>query len=87
LPDDLNRIRRALKPCRLHFATYKRSTGEDFDQHGRYVNFPSLAELRAAYVVPNKWDLLSVEEFVEPGFDVDRPEPWIAVTLRRPVQE
>ena len=87
LPDVLDRIRCALKPGGLHFATYKRGVGEGFDRHGRYYNFPSPSELRAAYGVPDKWDLLSVEEFVEPGFDADRPEPWIAVTLRRPVLE
>jgi len=83
---DPSRIRRAPKPGRLHFATCTSATGEGFDRHGRYDNFPSPAEVQAAHGVPKKWDLPAVEELVEPGFDAHRPEPWIAVTLRRPVR-
>jgi SAM-dependent methyltransferase len=84
LPNVLARVRRALKPGGLHFATYKSGGGEGFDGHGRYCNFPDIAELWAAYGVPDQWEVVSVEEFIEPGFDLDRPEPWIAITLQRP---
>jgi SAM-dependent methyltransferase len=36
LPNVVARIRRALKPGGLHFATYKSGAGEGLDWHGRY---------------------------------------------------
>ncbi len=84
LSDVLARIRRALKPGGLHFATYKSGAGPGIDPYGRYYNYPSVADLQAAYGSPGRWDLLAVEEYIEPGFDKGRPEPWIAITLRKP---
>jgi SAM-dependent methyltransferase len=84
LPGVLSRIRSALKPGGLHFATYKSGSGEGHDRHGRYFNYPTATELKEFYGLAGQWDWLSLEKFVESGFDRDRPEPWVAVTLRKP---
>jgi hypothetical protein len=39
----------ALTPAGLDFATYKSGTGEALDRYGQFYNFPSVAELLAAY--------------------------------------
>jgi SAM-dependent methyltransferase len=49
LPSVLARIRRALKPGGLHYASYKLGTGEGRDLLGRLHNFPTATWLIAAY--------------------------------------
>lgn len=63
LPNVLGRIRRALKPGGLRFATYKCGAGAGIDPYGRYYNHPNAADLRAAYGSLGRWDLLALEEY------------------------
>ena len=76
-------IHRALKPGGHHFASYKSGAAEARDHVGRYFNYPSRADLIAAYERSGPWELLKVDEYQGGGY-FNRPGPWLAVTLRKP---
>ncbi len=84
LPEILARIRTALKPGGLHFASYKGGRTEGRDRHGRYFNYLAQDDLRQAYAASGPWQTLSLVEHLGGGYDPGSVGPWLAVTLRRP---
>ncbi|MFC2970166.1 class I SAM-dependent methyltransferase [Acidimangrovimonas pyrenivorans] len=84
LPDILARIRRALKPGGLHFASYKGGGSAGRDRHGRYYNYPSREDISRFYAASGAWQALSVVEHMGGGYDPGVQGPWIALTLHRP---
>lgn len=83
LPDALSRIFRALKPGGLHFANFKAGDAEGRDRFGRYYNYPSIAEIEAAYRGAADWALVAVEAYEGGDYGGGR-RPWVAITARRP---
>lgn len=69
LPETLQRIRRALKPAGLFFASFKAGEGGDRDSLGRYFNFPNRAALERAYRASGPWSELVIEEGEGGGYD------------------
>jgi SAM-dependent methyltransferase len=86
LPEVLSRVFRALKPGGLHFANFKTGDAEGRDRFGRYYNYPSVAEIEAAYGVAADRELVSVEEYEGGDYSGGR-RPWVAITARRPAGE
>lgn len=84
LPDVLTKIRAALKPGGLHLATYKGGGQEGLDRHGRYFNYLAPDNVVRMYERAGKWDIISLTEYVEAGYDKDMPEPWTAILVRKP---
>ena len=83
LPAVLARIRRALRPGGLHFASYKARGQEARDSFGRYFNHPAADELREFYRRSGDWRILSLHEYEGGGYD-GVPGPWVAITAARP---
>lgn len=87
LPAILARVHRALRPGGWHFANYKASEGNHAgggrDFLGRYYNYPSQAQLTAAYEAAGPWAELDVEPY-EDGTYGGGLIPWLAVTARKP---
>jgi SAM-dependent methyltransferase len=76
LPGILRRIRRAMTPGAVFYASYKAGGGEGTDRFGRYFNYPDEGFLRTAY--GPDWTELLVE--AEEGSGYDRvPTPWLHV--------
>lgn len=82
LPDVLARVRRALRPNGLHFASFKTGTAEGRDRFGRLFNRFSAAELMGLYEAGG-WTVVTVEEYAGGGYDGE-PSPWVAITVRKP---
>lgn len=81
LPSILARIRRALRPGGLHYASYKLGTGEGRDLLGRLHNFPTAAWLIQAYRAAD----FAIEEkvmFAGNGSDGTMRD-WLAITTRK----
>lgn len=83
LPDVLARIRRALRPGGLFFASFKATGQEGRDRFGRLFNQLTATELREAYAAAGDWEVVAVEEGLGGGYD-GVEVPWVAVTARRP---
>lgn len=83
LPLALARVRRALKPGGLFHASYKAGEGEGRDMLGRYFNFPSEAELRAAYGQAGSWAELTIGQGVGHSYEQEE-RTWLHVTVVRP---
>jgi SAM-dependent methyltransferase len=85
LPDVLARVRRALRPGGLHFATYKAGEAEGRDSFGRYFNYLSREEMLAAYGAP--WDVVRVNAYMGGGFAgsgfAGGQGPWVSVVVRK----
>jgi SAM-dependent methyltransferase len=81
LPAILTAIHRAIKPGGLFWASYKSGNGEGFDQLGRYYNYPSETDLRAAYANA-PWQSLVLTAWQGSGYD-KLPTPWLGVTVRK----
>ena len=78
----LARVRRALKPGGSFHATYKAGEGGGRDALGRYFNFPSEAELRAAYEQAGPWVDLEIRQ--GPGHSYEQEERiWLEVATRK----
>lgn len=80
LPDILARIRRALRPGGLMFASFKTGDAEGADALGRYLNQPDPAWLLAA--CGPGWELVALTLRRGGGFG-GVPTQWLALTLRR----
>jgi SAM-dependent methyltransferase len=65
----LARVRRALKPGGLFFASYKAGDGGHRDSLGRYYNYPSREALERYYVDAGPWSEISIETGTGVGFD------------------
>ncbi|MBQ2262071.1 MAG: class I SAM-dependent methyltransferase [Loktanella sp.] len=83
LPDVLRRVRTALKPGGLHLATYKGGGQEGLDRHGRYFNYLTPDDVVQMYEHAGDWDIVSLVEYVEAGYDKDTPEPWTAIMVKK----
>lgn len=83
LPDVLRRVCTALKPGGLHLATYKGGGQEGLDRHGRYYNYLAPEDVVRMYQHAGGWDIISLTEYIEAGFDKDVPEPWTAIMVRK----
>ena len=80
LPDILTRIWRALKPGGRHVATYKTGHAEGWDDHQRYYNYPSAAELEACYRQVGLWADLKIEAYTGSGYFAESC-PWLKIQL------
>jgi SAM-dependent methyltransferase len=76
LPGILQRIRRAMTPGGLFYASYKAGEGEGTDHFGRYFNYPDAAFLRAAY--GPGWTEVAIEAAEGSGYD-GVPTAWLHV--------
>ncbi len=83
LPLALARVRRALKPGGRFHATYKAGAGAGRDSLGRYFNFPSEADLRAAYDRAGSWTDLTVHQGAGHSYEQEE-RTWLQVTVVRP---
>lgn len=79
----LRRVRRALKPGGLFHASYKAGEGGGRDTLGRYFNFPSEADLRAAYGQAGPWAELTIGQGVGHSYEQEE-RTWLLVTVARP---
>ena len=77
-------IWRALKPGGLHFASYKAGGVAGRDRLGRYFNYPDRQTLTEAYARSAAWEVVSVVDYVGGGYEGGQG-PWIAITVRRPL--
>jgi SAM-dependent methyltransferase len=78
----LGRIRAALRPGGLFYASYKAGDGAGRDALGRYHNFPTEAVLRAQYRAAGPWRRIDVESGPGGGYD-GVARTWLQVTARR----
>jgi SAM-dependent methyltransferase len=78
----LGRVRRALKPGGLFFASFKAGDGGDRDSLGRYCNFVSRPALEAAYAKAGAWSELSLDEMPGSGYD-GVPRTWLMVVAAK----
>jgi SAM-dependent methyltransferase len=83
LPGILHRIRRALRPGGLFFASYKAGDGEGRDRLGRLYNFPTPQTLSAAYDASGPWTALDDERRIGGGYDGVTRE-WLVRLVARP---
>ena len=82
LPDILARVRRALRPGGLHFASYKSGGRAGRDRFDRYFNYLTVAEAEDAYAASGHWKRVAVDEYEGGGYE-GGTGPWIALTMRR----
>ncbi|MCO5732669.1 bifunctional 2-polyprenyl-6-hydroxyphenol methylase/3-demethylubiquinol 3-O-methyltransferase UbiG [Rhizobium sp. SSA_523] len=80
LPDIVHRIRRALTPDGVFFASFKAGTGEGYDRLGRYFNYPDATFLRNAY--GTGWASLAIDTADGSGYDGAETR-WLHVLARR----
>ncbi|MEM9633489.1 MAG: class I SAM-dependent methyltransferase [Pseudomonadota bacterium] len=84
LPDILARVRAALRPGGLHYASFKAGDDEGRDAFGRYFNYLSRADLTECYRQSGDWETVSIVEYLGGGYQSTAEGPWIAITVRRP---
>jgi SAM-dependent methyltransferase len=80
----LTRIRRALKPSGVFYASYKVGSSDGRDSLGRYYNYPSPEWLEATYAASGKWDAVKSDTSVIKSFD-DAAATMLHVVVRKPV--
>jgi SAM-dependent methyltransferase len=78
----LARVWRALKPGGWHVATYKTAGGEGRDRLGRYYNYPSEQELRAAYAEAGAWCEVETEAGKGRGYEGGESR-FVMILLRK----
>lgn len=76
LPGVIDRIHSALRPGGIFYASFKAGEAEGRDSLGRYFNYLSMDELRAAYGAPSRWLSLDTEEDMGGGYD-QKPTRWL----------
>ncbi len=84
LPGIIDRIHRALRPGGVLYASFKAGEAEGRDGLGRYFNYLSSAELRAAFGIGARWQSLTIDEDTGSGYD-RQPTRWLhALAIRSP---
>jgi SAM-dependent methyltransferase len=78
----LERIRRALKPGGLFYASFKAGQGGGRDRFGRYFNFPTRERLEQAYRSAGGWSELDVREADGGGYD-GVARTWLGCLARK----
>lgn len=79
----LGRIRRALKPSGVFYASYKIGEGEGRDSLGRYYNYPSPQWLETTYSSVGAWLTLASDTSVIMSFD-EAPATMRHLMVRKP---
>jgi SAM-dependent methyltransferase len=75
LPGIVARIRRALRPGGVFYASFKAGEAEGRDRFGRYYNYPDAGWLRQAYGAAG-WSRLDIDEDLGGGYDGE-PTRWL----------
>ena len=78
----LQRIRRALKPEGIFYASFKVGEGDGRDNLGRYYNYPSPEWLQATYAAAGSWDPLASDTSVIQSFD-QTPASMLHLVVRK----
>jgi SAM-dependent methyltransferase len=78
----LSRIRRALKPSGVFYASFKIGEGDGRDNLGRYYNYPSPEWLQATYAGAGKWNQLRSDTSVIQSFD-ETPANMLHLVVRK----
>jgi SAM-dependent methyltransferase len=84
LPGVLSLVFRALKPGGVHFASFKGGGCEGRDALGRYFNYLTADEVRAAYRRSAAWDIEAITEYLAGGYEGGQG-PWVGITARKPI--
>jgi SAM-dependent methyltransferase len=79
----LGRIRRALKPGGLLYASYKIGDHDGRDSLGRYYNYPSPQWLETTYAASGQWYQVKSDTSVIRSFD-EAPATMLHLVVRRP---
>jgi SAM-dependent methyltransferase len=82
LGETLRRIRRALKPEGLFYASFKIGEGDGRDNLGRYYNYPSSEWLRATYDAAGAWSAVSSGTSEIKSFD-ETPATMLHLVVRK----
>jgi SAM-dependent methyltransferase len=78
----LARIRRALKPEGVFYASYKLGDGDGRDKLGRYYNYPSAPWLQSVYAEAGPWRSLASDTSEVKSFD-EAPATLLHLTVRK----
>ena len=78
----LRRIRRALKPEGLFYASFKVGEADGRDNLGRYYNYPSPQWLQATYAVAGAWSSISSGTSEIRSFD-ETPATMLHLVVRK----
>jgi SAM-dependent methyltransferase len=82
LADILRRIRRALKPDGVFYASFKVGEGDGRDSLGRYYNYPSPEWLQATYAAAGEWSPVSSETSEIKSFD-ETPATMLHLVVKK----
>jgi SAM-dependent methyltransferase len=80
----LARIRRALKPEGVFYASFKLGDGDGRDRLGRYYNYPSPEWLQSVYAEAGPWLSLASDTSEAKSFD-ETPATMLHLTVRKGV--
>ena len=80
----LQRIRRALKPEGIFYASFKVGEGDGRDNLGRYYNYPSPEWLQATYAAAGAWNSISSGTSEIKSFD-ETPATMLHLMVRKAV--
>ena len=78
----LSRIRRALKPGGVFYASFKIGEGDGRDKLGRYYNYPSPQWLDATYAAAGPWRPLKSDTSDIKSFD-EAPATMLHLLVRK----
>ncbi|MGY3445796.1 MULTISPECIES: class I SAM-dependent methyltransferase [unclassified Bradyrhizobium] len=78
----LGRIRRALKPGGLFYASYKIGHGDGRDSIGRYYNYPAADWLASTYAASGAWAQVSSDTSEIKSFD-EAPATMLHIVVRK----
>jgi SAM-dependent methyltransferase len=82
----LARVRRALKPGGVFYASYKIGHGEGGrDSLGRYYNYPSPGWLQSAYATSGAWHQLKADTSEGKSFD-EAPATMLHIVVRKAIE-
>jgi SAM-dependent methyltransferase len=82
LADILGRVRRALKPEGVFYASFKVGEGDGRDNLGRYYNYPSPEWLQATYAAAGRWKGVSSGTSEIKSFD-ETPATMLHLVVRK----